>query len=77
MAIPELPQADGANAFKPNDYKAPRAEELPEGSVQVTFTMIPQGDNFSLYTHSVGLYDEEGFDNFMNAAAESGVLPQF
>lgn len=77
MATSEFTDTSDTASFEVDDYVAPMAEELPEGSLQVTFTMIPSGDDYTLYTHSVGIKDEEGFDAFMNAAAESGIIPQF
>ncbi len=66
-----------ADPFEVDDLIAPHAEDLPEGSAQVTFTMIPDGDDYKIYTHTAGIYDSDSFYSFLDVASEYGAEPEF
>lgn len=69
---------EATEEFKVGEYVAPRGEDLPEGSAQVTFTLIPnENGDLDIFVHAVGIYDEDGFNAFMEAADQSGVTPHF
>lgn len=77
-SLPSLPaRQSAASSFEVDDHIAPTAEELPEGSAQVTFTMIPDGETYRIYTHTAGIYTSEDFLTFLDAAAEHGGEPEF
>lgn len=81
LSLPSLPsRKDLARTRKePTLYQeVPRAEELPDGSIQVVFTLIDDGsDSMPLLVHTAGIHSQGDYEGFMDLASKHAVLPDF